>query len=320
LQCFAGAVGASAATLFVREPRGDTHVAASWTRDRRHAADRGVDRAELIERAFEADGPLLQSAVDGDRQGHSAVAAAFRSDERVLGALHAAFEPPSTLTETDLIWAADSYAHLAALCLTTEPNFATVLGSAPIDALTGCLSHEGAIELLEGEVERSRRRAHRLSCCLLEIEGLDQVTATGGQIESDRVRAVAGQALRQASRLYDAVGRFGADEFIVVMPEAGGSGPRSAAERFRRLVRLAVADATSAQLDVSLGVAEWDGESSATDLVEAAARAATERAEAASAGDMADDSLAKLTTHLARPLGGDAGRFSPRIGVRRRRV
>jgi diguanylate cyclase (GGDEF)-like protein len=153
---------------------------------------------------------------------------------------------------------------------------------------------------------------------MLELEGLDEVTATAGEIEGDRARAVAGQALRQASRRYDAVGRFGGDEFIIVMPEAGGAGPRSAAERFRRLVRSAVADATAVQIEVTLGVAEWDGESTATDLVDAAGRARP-RLEAAAAGDAGAEGLAMLTTDLARPLGGDAGRFSPRLGLGRRR-
>ncbi len=315
LQCFAGSVGASAATLFVREARGNTHVAASWTRDRQTNPDSRA-RAELIDRAFEGEGPLVQSVSERGGERHSGVAAAFSSDERMLGALYAAFEPPSALGETALIRAADSYARIAALCMTTEPNLATALGSVPIDALTGCLSHEAAVEFLEGEVERSRRRAHRLSCCRLGIEGLDEVTA-GGR-EADRVRAVAGQALQRASRRYDAVGRFSEDAFVVVMPEAGGGGPRSAAERLRRLMRSAVADATSIQIEVSLGVAEWDGESSATDLFKAAGLA-TPRVEVAPAGDEEATGLAMLTTLLARPLGGDAGRFSPRFGLGRRR-
>ena len=193
LGCFAGSIGASNATLFIRELDGQVRVAGTWTGDGA-ANPAPVARDRLVDQVLETGSALVESASGLEARGSSAVAAGFSSDRRPLGAIHAGFEPPSERPDRELIWAADQYARLAALCA-SDLAVAAVLGSAGFDPLTGCLSYAGLIEVLEAEIERSRRSGHRLSCCMVEIEGFDAVNDANGSIGGSRVLTVAGEAL-----------------------------------------------------------------------------------------------------------------------------
>lgn len=309
LRCFASSVGADTAALFARE-EGDTHVAATWACDDR---ERSVPRTRdgLVDRALEGGGAAVQSAIDGAGHGHTGVAAAFSSDERVLGAIYAGFDPPWVQSYHQLVWTADSYARLAALCMSRDPTISAVLGSSGFDPLTGCLTYEGLLEVLDGEIERSRRRGHRLSCCMIDIDGFTEINDRRGRIEGNRVLTAVGEALRSATRRYDTVGRFGGDGFIIVLPETGAHSQRRVAERFQASMRSAVAEATSVAIDGSVGVVEWDGEGSAADLVQAAERL-MRHAKASGRGRVdsqptADqvDGLAELTRELVRSRDSD---------------
>ena len=281
LRCFAGSVGADTATLFART-NGDTRVVATWECDDPEPPVPGL-RDGLVDRAFEQQGALVQSAIDGSGYGHTAVAAAFSSDEQVLGAIYAGFDRPSRHPYHQLVWAADSYAGLAALCMSRDVTVAAVLGSAGLDTLTGCLSHRGILEVLDREIRRSQRRGHRLSCCMIGIDGFKEINDRRGRVQGDRVLAAVGAALRSAARRYDAVGRFAGDAFVIVLPELGVRSEQRLAERFQAVVRSTVADATSVAVEASVGVVEWDRESSASRLVEAA-RVSMRRAKARGRG------------------------------------
>jgi diguanylate cyclase (GGDEF)-like protein len=84
------------------------------------------------------------------------------------------------------------------------------------------------------------------------------------------VLAAVGGALLERVRGSDVVCRFGGDEFVVVLPETGGRAAAAAARRMRAGIGEAIAVATPVEIDVSIGVAEWDGESTASALLEAA--------------------------------------------------
>ena len=309
LRCFANSIAADTGTLFARDEQRGTHVAAAWARDRRGPA--APERPDaLVERALAGSGALVDSAVDANgHQRHHAVAAAFSSDERVVGAIRAGFDRPASADYAQLIWSADLYAGLAALCMSRDAALADVLGSASYDALTGCLDRTGTDEVLDAEIDRSRRRGHPLSCCMIDLDRFKQINDNRGHVEGDRVLAATGAALRGAVRRYDAVGRLGGDEFIVVLPETAGHGSRGLGQRFREAIRSGVAEATGIQVDASVGAVEWNGQASADDLVRAAdgsMRAAKARGggrveadEGSSEGG--SDRLVELTRHLIRP-------------------
>ena len=115
-----------------------------------------------------------------------------------------------------------------------------------------------------------------------------------------------GQALRRSARPYDAVGRFGGDGFVVVLPEAGAVAGRAMPGRYRAAVLAAIADSTTVPVSASVEVAELDDTGSATELLGAAYRTLTQ-AKAFGVGAVAprkpetrDDGLVELTREVMR--------------------
>ncbi len=228
----------------------------------------------LIGQAFASPRPLLDPATCGDGGlGVSAVAAPVRCDPPALGAIYAGFSPPTAMEVDELEWSIDSYARAAALCMGGQPGLGVALGSVGPDPLTGCLTHTTMVEFLRSEVQRSMRAGHRLSCCVVDLDGFGRVNERRGHLEGNRVLAGVGEALRHSARAYDAVGRFGGEEFVIVLPETDSVTTAAIARRGRTALLAAIAAATPVQVDVSFGIAEWDGESSATELLSAADRA-----------------------------------------------
>jgi diguanylate cyclase (GGDEF)-like protein len=305
LRCFSDTVGADTAMLLGRSD-GHTEVLSSWARDG-HQLPMAWTSRTLIGQASEAPGPLLEPAAEANGDAAvAAIAAPIRFDQRALGVIYAGFSPGAQVGAGELGWTVDSYARIAALCITGDLTLAAVLGSAGFDVLTGCLSYGGLLEVLKGEVERSLRAGHRLSCCFLDLDGFKRVNDTQGHLEGNRVLAAVGQALRQSARTYDAVGRFGGDEFVVVLPETGAADGRSIAARYRGAVRAAISESTSMSLDVSVGIAEWDSRGSAADLLGAADWALSEAksggggAIVPASADTRVDGLLELTKDLMR--------------------
>ena len=128
---------------------------------------------------------------------------------------------------------------------------------ARMDALTGVLNRGAVIEILSREIAHAARDDAPLSVILADLDGFKQVNDTHGHPVGDAVlRHVAG-LLGAPLRAYDVLGRYGGEEFLLVLPGCGTAGALELAER----VRHSVADApvsTSAgpvSMTVSLGVA-----------------------------------------------------------------
>ena len=309
LRCFADCVGADTAMLLAREhnQKPGANVLATWTRDGREPSVSWTSNS-LIGRTFEGDGALLESPSNGDGGGHRAIAATISSHERVVGALYAGFEPPSRQSPDELVWAAESYARLAGLCMSRDDvAVAAVLGSAGFDTLTGCLSRGGVIEVLHAEIQRSQRQGHRLSCGMIDLDGLKRVNDGRGHLEGNHLLTAVGAALRSATRRYDAVGRIGGDEFLIVLPETGGQRGHRLAGRLLASVHSAIAEATTIPVGASVGIVEWDGEGSPADVIEATDRMVREakargggRVQSQSSASGRLDGLAELTRQLGR--------------------
>ena len=205
-----------------------------------------------------------------------AVAAPVRHGDRVLGALYAGFAAPPGLTDEELLWTADSYARMAALCIRSSHGLAAVLARSSSDELTGCLDPRGLHEALAAEVQRSQREGHRLSCCLLGLDRAERPNDGRGRLERNRVLAAVGPALIESGRRYDLVARLDDDRFLVVLPETGGRAAVQVADRLRTQAKAAVAGATQAELGLSIGVGEWNIGDSVSDFLATANEALRE--------------------------------------------
>jgi diguanylate cyclase (GGDEF)-like protein len=104
------------------------------------------------------------------------------------------------------------------------------------DPLTGLMNRRLVLELTHHELERARR--YRLPVCVLmiDLDHFKQVNDTYGHLAGDDVLKQFASILSKNTRAVDIVGRYGGEEFVVVMPETGLEGALVFAERLRTAV------------------------------------------------------------------------------------
>jgi diguanylate cyclase (GGDEF)-like protein len=104
---------------------------------------------------------------------------------------------------------------------------------ATTDALTGLLNRRSILLRIEEEMERHRRSGEPLGCILLDVDLFKLVNDRLGHAAGDEVLRQVARHLKDTVRPYDSVGRFGGEEFLVILPGTDRETLRSAAERLR---------------------------------------------------------------------------------------
>lgn len=104
------------------------------------------------------------------------------------------------------------------------------------DSVTGLFTRRHFTALGTGEVERALRYNRQLSVLMVDLDHFKLVNDTYGHNTGDLVLQVVAQVCRQALRVTDIVGRWGGEEFAIVLPEADEEGAALIAERIRRMM------------------------------------------------------------------------------------
>jgi len=125
------------------------------------------------------------------------------------------------------------------------------------DDLTGLWNHRIIIERLRQEVDRTRRDRAPLSVILLDLDHFKNINDTFGHPAGDLVLKEISNILQRAVRTYDWVGRYGGEEFLLILPGLTFVGARLRAEQFRMAVQAAriYEGDTEIRLTASFGVA-----------------------------------------------------------------
>jgi diguanylate cyclase (GGDEF)-like protein len=128
------------------------------------------------------------------------------------------------------------------------------------DELTGLYNNRYFQELMEKELERSRRYEHALSLLFFDIDYFKEINDNFGHLAGDTVLRRVAEKIIQIMRGCDIVVRYGGDEFAVIMPETGREGLEVFAERIRRGIEEMIipADQASLQVTVSVGGATFN--------------------------------------------------------------
>jgi diguanylate cyclase (GGDEF)-like protein len=105
------------------------------------------------------------------------------------------------------------------------------------DGLTGLWNHRIILDRLRGEVDRSRRDDTPLSLVMVDLDLFKKVNDDFGHPAGDRVLIKIAAILQRSVRSYDWVGRYGGEEFLLILPGSGFSNARLRAEQLRVAVQ-----------------------------------------------------------------------------------
>ena len=125
------------------------------------------------------------------------------------------------------------------------------------DDLTGLWNHRIIVERLRSEVERMRRDRTPLSVILVDIDHFKRVNDLFGHFSGDLVLQKVGEIFTHSVRTYDWIGRYGGEEFLLILPGSNIENALLRAEELRQAVQAAqiVDGETTIQVTASFGVA-----------------------------------------------------------------
>ncbi|MGE7369804.1 sensor domain-containing diguanylate cyclase [Neorhizobium sp. NPDC001467] len=108
--------------------------------------------------------------------------------------------------------------------------------TAATDSLTGALTRRAFKQEADHMVLLAARHAHDLSCIVLDIDHFKSINDTHGHAAGDAVLKAVSATCRATLRATDLFGRFGGEEFVVVLPFVDKDGALATAERLRRSI------------------------------------------------------------------------------------
>jgi diguanylate cyclase (GGDEF)-like protein len=122
------------------------------------------------------------------------------------------------------------------------------------DGLTSLWNRAAILSLLRSELSRSIRDRSAVSLLLCDIDHFKEVNDTYGHLVGDEVLQVASGRLLESVRLYDAVGRYGGEEFLIVLTGCIDEDLRNRAEQVRLAISSYPIPTTSGPISVSMSV------------------------------------------------------------------
>ena len=141
------------------------------------------------------------------------------------------------------------------------------------DHLTGLWNRRMVLEQLDREVNRARHEKRPFALAIVDVDRFKSINDTYGHRIGDVVLRFTAAALKSQLRQYDFVGRFGGEEFLVLLPGCDATSARAVGERMREFIasQQATVGTDAVQVTVSVGIAvTLNGSASAEALVEAA--------------------------------------------------
>ena len=160
--------------------------------------------------------------------------------------------------------------------------YAEILKHATLDALTGFYNRRQLEERLKQEVSNAKRQKAPLCGIMTDIDYFKNVNDTYGHAVGDLVLKTIAKVIRGQLREYDIAGRYGGEEFSILLPFTKINEAHMVAERLRKTVENKVIDISkvnpdsevkSIQITLSLGIYEMQIDDSDEDLLKKADKA-----------------------------------------------
>ncbi len=132
------------------------------------------------------------------------------------------------------------------------------------DSLTGLFNHTHTLYLLDQEIVKARQKDQPLCFAMMDIDYFKKVNDTFGHPIGDRVLRSLSMFLKQRLRKTDHIGRYGGEEFAIILPDTRESDARAVLNEIRERFAELQQPAGDREFTVtfSAGVAAWQGDNS----------------------------------------------------------
>ena len=122
------------------------------------------------------------------------------------------------------------------------------------DALTGILNRGAILAALEQEIARAEREATSVGLGMVDIDHFNQVNDTCGHAAGDDVLREVVRRIETVLRPYDTLGRFGGEEFLLIVPGVDEAELNAVSERVRRVVAASPIRASEQSFEITVSV------------------------------------------------------------------
>lgn len=190
-------------------------------------------------------------------QPHSVAIVPLIRHDRVIGYLTLGSEDPQRFAPnmaTDFI---EHMASIVSICLENVINIEKLKHLGLTDPLTGVHNRRFLDLRLQEELGRARRNGNALSCMFIDIDHFKHINDQVGHQGGDQVLRDVASRIKRELRLTDALGRFGGEEFVVLLCDAGAKSAMHVAERIRAGIAsepILITPARRVEVSVSIGV------------------------------------------------------------------
>ena len=150
------------------------------------------------------------------------------------------------------------FANQVAVAIENARLFSEVQRLASLDDLTGLHNRRHFYSIAQIEFSRGRRYKRALAAMMLDIDHFKKFNDTYGHAIGDQVLQVVAKLCKQSLRETDILGRYGGEEFVILLPETNLEVAKTVAERLRKSIDEALISTQKGDLrvTVSIGVAE----------------------------------------------------------------
>lgn len=172
----------------------------------------------------------------------------------------------------DEVLLATTFANQASIALENARIFKETQDQAITDPLTGIYNRRGLFQIGDFEFERARRINRPFSAMIFDIDHFKKVNDQYGHATGDQTLRGMAERCRIGSRAVDVIGRYGGEEFVVLLPETNLESARMVAERLRLAVMKEpfTTDGGPLPVTISIGVAETNELDTLKTLIERA--------------------------------------------------
>ncbi len=202
---------------------------------------------------------LYTGDIEEVREIRSAIVVPLMLHGEVLGAISLDSTRRAAFTPEDLELL-ETFAITATAAIRNAQRHEEVRWLAIVDPLTEVYNRRGLFEFGYREVERARRFGRPLAAVMFDLDHFKHVNDTYGHAVGDQVLVGLAKRVQTALRSTDLLGRYGGEEFVVLLPETSQEKAYAIAERIRKIVYSAPfeTDMGPIEITISLGIAMLD--------------------------------------------------------------